>query len=383
MKKKILAALLAAASMLCTGCFDKVELESRGFVISIGVDKFSGDKKTGNRFAVTMALPNVAVLLDKGGGADKKAKSVKTESSETIAAAMKMVDSKSSQTLYYGLSKMVLISEGVLKDSALFRETIDAFERNREISRKIIVMASGEPAEEILNADVPGEPMVGLFAASYYKNNVAASTFKQDLEHVVGGLRSTGNTVIPKVEVKEKEIKLGGLAVIKDYKLAGWLDDHETRGYLLATGRADNAVIITEYNGTFVPLKVSGYRSKISFYEDVNGLNCVINVNAEGTVDEYRLAPEAESGPTAELSGADATETLTRQYQEIIADDILKVLEKFEKEFKMDGLNFKDELRKHNYKLYNAYQDVVERNFADVPVYVDARVEITSTGAIK
>ncbi len=370
-----------------TGCWDKVELENRGFVNAIGIDKFYEDKKTisfekssdgtTNRFVVSMSLPSLDSLSGKGSE-EAKNKSVKLAANETVSAAMRLVDSSSSQKIYFGHTKVTILGKEMLEDESLFRETIDALERNREISRKIIVVATEDKASSILEEDITGEPLVGMFISNFYKNNESslALAYRQDLESLIRDLRSTGCTIIPKIDIKDKEVKLGGSAIIKDFKLVGWLDDQETRGYLWLKGEAKGAQITIPYENFYIPLRVNKASSKLDFFENGESIVCTGKIKVEGSIEEFTFSNET-------LYDSKKIDALCREYEEAIKKEILNTNDFFQKQFKVDGFGFMDRIRKTNYEIFNKYRDNWNEGFQKIVLVPEVQVEITSTGSTK
>ena len=59
--------LTIVISILLTGCWDKVEINNRGFVIGLGIDKLKEEEKgeQSDRIKVSFKVPNVALLGTK------------------------------------------------------------------------------------------------------------------------------------------------------------------------------------------------------------------------------------------------------------------------------------------------------------------------------
>lgn len=391
MKKALSAALVL---IFLTGCWDKVEIENRGYVITIGIDKYqgetedkekpvyyTGEDKVNLRYTVSAALPNISELAEKGSGGEgratdgdssPKAKSVKKAASGTVFGAMNLLDAYSSQKLYYGQTKLCVVGEALLKDPEAFAEAIDSLERNNELGKRIILLATKGEASEILNADVSGEPLVGMFVSNFYKNNKYSinGTLRRDLDMVTQQLALSGNTVIPEISIDNGEIKLGGLAVIKQYELAGWLSDMETRGYLWIQKPKIGGVLTVPYENTHVPLMISGKTTKIFFREAEEALICYIDVKIDGTVEEY----------TRSSLNHEASKHLERAYEDGVRNEIIKTAEIFQNRFSVDGLGFEDKLRKDNYGLYLKYKDNFENVFQEITIEPVVKVSIKNTG---
>ena len=457
MKKLLFIILLP---LFITGCWDKVEIENRGFVIAMGIDKFgdddegkaiqlngktdppssdsedrsstkkwetdhskpkesesdhsdakktksnhanSGESESGNanskksesdsssassdtsapkasirpeaRYTVTMALPDVGALM--GTGASEDGEFIKTVAAPTVSEAIRLIDTFSSERLYFGHTKAIIFSEEVLKDENLFREALDAIERNRELSRNLLVLATFDDMNAILNAKIPGEPLIGAFIADFYrKSEGAAITFKQDLEGLTRRLRSESNAMIPILSLEggkeDAQIKLGGTAIIKDFRLSGKLNDSQTRAFMWFYGKAKGALITSEHEGIDVPMRISSSKSKTSFYEDNGRIRCLLDISLQAEVEEFDFLGVG-------LNEDNALRELSLISQNIISDEITQLFTLFRDELNVDGFGLCERLRKQDDILYARYGDEAYSLMTLVP---RVHLEITGAGVI-
>ncbi len=384
MKKKLAVAVMASLLLFQVGCFDNVELENRGFVVSIGVDKHTEESKAlgieggkeENKFLVSVALPNMAAFSGRGG--DETKKTVKQAAGKTLAQAMYFTDSFSGKKLYFGHTRLVVLGEEILKDEKLFREAIDALERNRQMNKNIIMLATRESADKILSAEV--EPMVGIYVSDFYQgsHDTAAVTFEQNLDQIIRSLRSEskGTATIPLASLEKdgKELKLGGAVVMKDFKLVGYLNDLETRGYLLAFGNGEGARLNVNYDEKDVPVFVSSNKRKL--YLDYSGgrLKCSVDVSAKGSVEEFYF------------EGQRLDENVLAHIKKSVEDEITKEVKNsfdiMQKKLKTDGFLLKDEFRKKYYNVYNEIKENWDEVYEQMEVEVKTEFEIIGTGGI-
>jgi len=268
-------------------------------------------------------------------------------------------------------------------------------------------------ADGILRLSLPGEPMLGLFMVNYYKNNgdSGSISFNKVLEKAVSDLRSTGCTLIPDIEKREdtetKEnadtnnesgddgnkgentgstdksgddkksiaITLGGSAVIKDYKLCGWLDDLETRGFEWVMGNCRDAEVTAFYENGYLPLKVYGSKPVIRFSRQNGKLVCTIHVKVSGAIHEHDF-------DDMELYAADSHK-LEPAFEQVISKEITQTADKLKDQMGADVYNFKDMLRKKNFRLYQSFDEDWQRHFREMEIIPDVKVDIISIGIIK
>ncbi len=362
MSKKtfLLCRLLACGIVLLialTGCYDGVEIENRGMVISMGIDKNSE-----GQLELSLALPNPGAMSGKGGDAENKW--VKQAAAQTITEAINLIDSESSQKLYLGHTKLIVFGRNALKDKQLVREAFDALERNRELSRKVAILATDKSAADILSAETKDQPMVGMFITSYYKNNrhSLSKTFLLDLETCIRGLRFDRTAVLPLIKLKDKELELNGAVVVKDFKQMGELDDQQTRGFLYGRGFAEGSVIVAEHKEADASLSITKCKRKFNFTQSKEQTLCTIQIDVEGEVDGFTFANEVTDDITK----------LNAEYEEKIREDVAAVVEQL-KSINADGLD----LRRNLWK--NGYKDV---KLLEIETDVSVSVNIKGTGTI-
>ncbi|MDR1541699.1 MAG: Ger(x)C family spore germination protein [Clostridiales bacterium] len=379
MKSKLKLLFPIAFLFLASGCWDKVELESRGFVVSLGIDLGGGESPF--RYSVSASLPSVNGMRDEAS--NDSSKTVKKADGPDISSALSLMGMSSSQKLYLGQARLVIFGAELLGDEERFKEAIDACERNHEIGRKIFVLSTKGKASDILEADIGEEPSAGIYIENYYRNASSSGTLKshQGLSNIISDLRSGGNTLIPEVELKYTQggdayLELGGCAAVKGFKLAGFLDSKQTRGFEWVMGDARGAEVSVPFESGNEPLSVSSGRSKIRFQEIGGNLECNVDVKVRGSIAESGFSEES-------LYDASALSKRSVKYEEAIKQEILDCAKLLQEDFGADAYGFLDMLRKRSYSAYKRVEGEWEENFKKMKIIPNVTVDIISAGAIK
>ena len=358
--RKLSALGFLLITLLLGGCWDKVELESRGFVVSLGIDE------AGGAFALAMTLPNVAAIAGKDGGGE--AKTILRTQDASLAAAMHNANAEAGQRLSYGHTKMAVFGEECLTNADMLLQATDALERNAELSRKLIILAASGNASDMLDAESPGEPLVGAFVSNYYKNNPVAR--KLDLEQLLLDLRESDCAILPRIEIDNGAPVLRGAAVLVDARLAGWLDEGEVQGLRWFDGGGEDALLSVDYDGMAVSLRVAQCTRSLSFAENESGgLVCRVRVRASGSVEGLRL------GESALLDERTQNE-LAALYADEITRELKAVFDRFQTDFRADGLHLRRELHKHAPALFRIYGEDWNAAFANMVPEVSVGVAI-------
>jgi len=375
--------LISTIILSLPSCSDASEIENRGLVIVLGIDKSSKIGDYGeNNFVVTALLPDVSGI---SGNSENK-KSIITAEGETLTTAISNADRKTSKSLYYGHAKAVVFGNSLLNDPEMLKEATDALERNRNLSRRLTILAADGNAEDIVNSDPTEESLLGIYITNFFKDNTNAAnlTVSQNLEDFISNIRTNGNAILPIITSEDGAPKIGGAYVAG---ADGWLFDSQTRGVLWIRGLGKSAVLQAEIiadelpNGVKVTFTTAKSNGKVRFTEnsDNNGLVCRINVTAEGSVSEYSLFEE-------DVSSIDLLEILETKFEDIIADDIISLADCLLGETKTDALSFREMLRKFNWNLYKKYAENDEDwkdAFPNIELEIYTDVRITNTGAVK
>jgi|GEM_PF-1407818 len=424
MVNKVLIAVVFLFAL--TGCYDKVELEDRGFIMTIGIDKYQEDdtkteveedgkknqenEKNGenfniagysekdsekseeenkdkdisvitfdneednNRFTVTINRAN----SQQEGSESSRGNSTIVANSDTIAGAINLINLYSNQHVYLGYAEAIVISESILRDPELFKEVVDTLERHKEVSREIFIVTTEGKASDSLLENLKSDKMLGMFISKFYRNNNSfgsSRVFHKNLEDLSKSLRQTGHAIIPKLATDNGNVKLNGVAVIKDFKLVDWLNGSSIKGYLWVLGKGEGITISVEANDTFVPLNINKNTKKVTFRENNDQLICEINLKINGTIEGYNFT---EVG----LFDENLLDELSRKYEEVITNEVKETFHLFQDVYMIDGFEFFEMLRKRDNDLYEKFKDLKGTPEAMV-LDINVVVEIKSIGAIK
>jgi len=358
----VLAWLCCLPLLFCTGCWDAVELQNRGFVLSIAIDR---GKKAEDHFIVHLTLPNVAALANQDG--ESKKDSVKTASGPTLAAAMKQEDSLTSEKITIAQAKLVILALDVLHDETMLRETLDYLERNQEVNRRILLMATTSNTKKVLAAKTTGNPMLGLYIAEFYKTAAsgAGATFRQDLDKFLFDMENGCGLLPVIIAEKDDDIKIGGSVLVTGGKAVKTLNEQETRGYLWARAACQGAVVSSTLDGQPTAFAVSSSKGGIALIPG-DQPQCLLTAKITGSWDEQEQA----NLPAAQ-------QELTEQ----IATEITRTTDIFQ-ENHADAYGLREIMRKHHPREYMRIEDW--NSWLDTVTYTPVvSVWVTGMGRMK
>jgi Ger(x)C family germination protein len=335
----ILIPLLSMA--LLSGCWDKVEIENRAFVVAMGIDKGENEN-----YAITLSIP----ILNKEDE-DEKPAHVNTAEGETLLAALKKLDAKNDKNLYYGQTKLVVLGTEILENKELLEAAINTLEDKLEATRRIHVVAAKSP-EKILATKPPGEILPGSYIPNMYrdKDKIGGASFTLDFERL--STKSSKVAIVPKIEAEEDELKLSGAAVLENSKKTGLLSPEELQGYLWAfCGGNQGAVITAENNSS---LAVEKHKTQITFRSAKPAPRVTIDVHVTGKL--YGNHPA--------------------NFETIIAQELSQTAHLLQTTHQTDGYNWLQLLRKKNYPLYKKHAENWDEIFPKLEIIPRVTVEI-------
>ena len=353
--------------------WDRTEMENRAFVVAIGID--AGN--SGERFEVSMSIADVAAMEGEGGAEDVAI--LRVAAGQSLACAMGQINAKISDTVYYGHTKAIVLGESILTDEGLLREVVDTLSRKNDINIKCIVMTADGHAKDILEAKPREQSLLGVYLSGFYNShnvNTAASVVKLDLEGLTDNLRDTACAVIPKVAIEDEEVVISGVAVLKDFTLAGYIPDEGMAGFLwLMENAAGAQVAVNDAAGAPITLLVQQSKSKFSFAAAGDHLLCTIKLRAEGSIEGARFMDD-------QLYDAQTMRQLQSDYADKIREEVKAILHVFQSDFGVDSFNLRNLLHKKDHRLFQAHLPWQEA-FESMVFSVDVDVLIRNAGPVK
>ncbi len=388
MNKFIKFLLIFTLIISTSSCYDKVELEDRDFVLTIGIDKYieddnkedesqdgsedssedsenqgdsEEDKQTinsreniiekgieNNRFTVTLSIPDPYAVTNHSDNIDK----IIYGHGETVISAVDKISKNSGAYLDFAQAKVLILGKSLVEDEKLFKQTLDALERNKRLSRKVLILSSEHDAKDVINAKVKDVSILGYFLANYYSNNKTTNPHSsyEGLLQLLQSLEKSGDAIIPIITIVDEELNLSNALVIKDFEWEKIMYPEDLEGYTILNSDKHSPIFITtEFEELFIPLR-STNRSIDTYisYED-NNLYYNVYIDLEGSINEFSFDEKS-------LLDSDTLANLEESFNGAIKEDILSTYYFFQ-EVGVDGLNILDKMYKDNYDLYKKYED--------------------------
>lgn len=252
--KRSFAVLLVISLILpLGGCWDRKEVETRGFVLGVAIDQVSPEEadayRTGavldkrqdfERVPVTGASPVYRMTLQfpvikrakptgptSGGGGEEAAFWNISGVGPALYAINREFNTRVSIAPFYEHMQVLVISESVARGG--IRRLLDFFFRDPEMRRRTRVFVTEQDAASVLQVKPQIEDYTPIYLERIPENDVrnARIASKVDLGVLSQNIHSGTDFVIPKVTPWGRELKVAGGTVFKGDKMVGWLSEDE------------------------------------------------------------------------------------------------------------------------------------------------------------
>lgn len=380
--KKIIVLLLCIIGVPnCAGCWDKVEVQRRAVVLSLGIDKNMKAKKSPNKYVVSYAFPNPSASSQgggQGGGGGSKAEFEVAAVGSSFFEGNRELTSRVDKDLYYADAKTIVFGKNLLKDPELFKYFIDVILRQDQFSKTASYVVVDGKAEDVVDIVPKSNPYVGDYISGILSNNQKSGKYPNGAAlDILSALVSSGNTIIPRAIKSKDEVKLNGCGVIKGFKLIGFINGDDTKDLLIARGDLSSSIYsINNKNKNFVyEMNSIKTKKKININKN-NKVSVNLIINAEGSLSEYY------DKKTTYKDGKNVN-SIQNQLNKEIKKSIEKKLKKLQKKYPVDLLGISDDLQKYHPGIWKKLQKKWDSEFKNVKISVKVKTKIRRVGNIE
>lgn len=405
MAGKRVMVLLVVLALLATqsGCWSRKEIEDLAIGTALGIDRVEVGGRPKWRVAIQIVRPGEmgAGGGQRGGGGQGKPVLLASSLGDTLEDAIINMKTRSPRQLFLAHANLIVLGERVAREGA--HEVVDIILRERDLRLRVWVLVTKGEALDILRAEpelekLPSEEMMGLITNTQPK---VSKAFVVDVKDFINQLAAPGrDAVASKVQVftpmeerptgggepqaprgMEKEVKpavrLTGAAVFRGDRLAGWMGDRETKGYLY---------VINEAEGGIIPVRIHGHQEKdISFMmtrskskitpEVRDGrIAFSVEIKAEGDLGEHQETLQIAKPGTIKSLEKDVTQEIKKMVEESIR--------MAQQDFGADIFGFGERLHKKYPKVWKEIEKDWRDIYPAVEVTVSVEAKIRRTGMI-
>ncbi|HEY3424772.1 MAG TPA: Ger(x)C family spore germination protein [Negativicutes bacterium] len=388
--------LLVGLTLFIAGCWDGKELQDRHLVIAAAIDAVEEDSNAGEQVKTLeqFAQPHgnkryrlSLQILDLSGSArqteTQSSKSPQTyvvsNTGESLLEMARDLQGQLGKTLYFEHIQSIILSEKVVKEAGLEPLT-DWFRRESEFrSRTKVLITSGE-ARLLLEYKPPNGEVGGMFfanSARLFARNIHLPG-QTDMGFMSQMLDNNARVIIPRIELADDVVKLGGLAVFKHGQLAGYLDEYATQGSELAAGLEKSAVITIvcpEDPNKIISYELFRHDTKMMPQVEGDQIFFTVDIRMEGNISENQCNRQAD------IHNPETIHNLERLFAEEVKNNIVYAYRSYQT-LGVDGFDFAAKLKAHKPKVWSKVKGNWEEVLPTIPLVISVNVMLHE-GAVR
>lgn len=381
---------------LLSGCWDYMDLDKRGYILGVGIDK-ADPTQFGNQFiyapmesgppkyAYTVQVPIIARAQSRpsgqGGGSSSRDKTWLIEMyGNSFFEVNREYVTRLDYPPFYAHLQAIVINETVAREG--ITAPLDLFIRDAEIRRRTTIFITPSKATDVLKVSPKVDDYSGIYLNRLRTGSKRTSRIlhKTDLGLVAQSLHTGSDFVVPRVIPDREEIKNAGAAVFKKDKMVGWLDEIKT-AYLKwirdAVKGGTVAVALDEEGKKSVTLEIKKVKTKMQ--PKVNGDKITIILN---TTASFHIA-EVTSDLIIDAYDTVFIKKVEKLAEIKIKEEIEKTIKYVQKEFGADVFEFHLALKRHEPDVWDNVKENWHDVFPSVKSEVQVKVKIDQIGLTK
>ncbi len=388
MKNKVLNLILVLSlALLLTGCWDRIEIDRRAFVSTIGIDVGSDvDKKESlsedvdinnykdmNMVKITYGFPDLRHMDTQKGTTEGL--SLTVDGYSPTDAYFKAA-SMSSRSLHFGHSKLLLLSNKVFDYPELEKEILDYIEREPNLNRSIIMAIVKGNTEDYIKVKPMMEDGIDSYITNLLGNSRITGTISPiTLTKYIDMVKSKSISMLPVFDLKsEDEIELEGVAVIENNKIKAYLNNNEIENVQILRSDIGSSKKVVTSGGHPIDYYIETVDSNLDIKYIDNKLHLKYSIFTEGDLAGYYTdAKEIEAKDIKILE-----EELNTQMEK----ELLEVAYRTKNDLKLDVLEIEDKVKKYHYKLWESIKDNWSEEFQKAEISIIVKNQIRTVGII-
>ncbi|MEW8958124.1 Spore germination protein B3 [Moorella humiferrea] len=406
LRRALLYFFLVLVSFFLTGCWSRHEIEELAIIAAVALDAAPGDQV---RLSVYVIIPRTVAggpsMGGGGGGEPARAGEVFSATGSDFLQAARRLEEMVPRRLLWSQNRVLILGEELARRGLSY---LDFFTRERQMRLTTPVLITQGEGRKVLELPPGVELTTGAILTGIQRNR---TTFKIELKDLLAMWEAPGdNPVLPQVvmtptpELESQEVKSGGdtggkdggqkgeeekkppeavaikgAGAFRDDRLAGWLDEKETKGLMWLRGEVQEGVItvkLPDRGGD----KGTGQASVI-FHR--------AGTQVKPLVEGNRLTFNIEIGGQCELAEAlinldpDRPEDLLAIQEAVnraVEERVLAAIRKAQQEFQADIFGFGETLHRSNVRYWRQVQDHWNEEFSRAQIQVKINLHLSRLG---
>lgn len=387
-RRAVAAACASLLALLLAGCWDRRELNELGISMAMGIDR------AGDQYEVTVQVVQPGEVTQKDGQSGRAPVTVYKASGATLFEALRRMTNDSPRKIYSSHLRFAIFGEEAARQG--IGDALDLLSRDNELRTDFyLLVAKGTTAENVLDILTPMEKIPankvyrsidmsernGGFTAAVSLDEFISVYVSDGKEPTVGGVEVAGSDEAGRFRENVKTIRPAarilnaGLAVFREDKLVGWLDEAESRGYNIVVGNVKKAVDhVACPQGGNVALEWVDSTSKLRGSVRNGAPRLKVDVRVEENIGEVQCA--------LDLNRSSDIRELERRAEQRVEELARQAVEAMQKTYGSDVFGFGEAIHRSDPRAWRSLKKDWEEAFKSARVDVKATVKIRRSGTI-
>lgn len=413
-QRQILVGLLLTLVLpLLAGCWSRHEIEDLAIISAIALDAAPGGQV---RLSIFVVIPRVAgggsAAGGGGGGEPRKVGEIISATGSDFSQAARRLEALTPRRLFFAQNRALIIGEELAGRGLHY---LDLFSRERQMRLTMPVFITRGEARKVLELPPGIELAPGTILSGILRNK---TTFKVELKDLLAMWEAPGdNPVLPEVvltptpdqesgetgggsdqggkgsgqggkpEKPPEAVAIKGAGAFRHDRLAGWLDEKETSGFMWLRGEVKEGVVTVP-----LPSQGQGYGGD-SGQGPAGGLASImfhrISTNTQARVEGQQVVFQVEIRGHGDLMETTVNLNLDDQGQllaiqqavnKTVEERTLAVLGKAQKELRSDIFGYGETLHRSNVRYWRQVADRWNEEFTRARVEIKVNISIGRMG---
>jgi spore germination protein KC len=389
--------LLLGLTLFIAGCWDGKELQDRHLVIAAAIDAVEEDPNAGqqvrtleqfaqphgnNRYRLSLQILDLTASSQQTETQSLKPPQtyVVSNTGESLLEMARDLQGQLGKTLYFEHIQSIILSEKVVKEAGLV-PLVDWFRRESEFRSQMKILITSGEARLLLEYKPPnGEPGGMFFANStrLFAKNIHVPG-QNDMGFMSKMLDNNARVIIPRIELADDVVKLGGLAVFKHGQLAGYLDEYATQGSEFAAGLEKSAIILIECPenpNNVMTFELFRHDTRMTPQVDGDQIFFTVDINMEGSISENQCSRQAD------IQDPETIRKLERLFAEEVKNNIAYAYRSYQI-LGVDGFALAAKLKAHKPKVWSKVEGKWDEVLPTIPLVISVNVMLREGGVRK
>jgi spore germination protein KC len=377
-------------SLTMSGCWSRMELNELGIVIGLGIDK----KKDGH-FGVSVQVVDPSEVAEGQGGSGRTPVTMFEAEDNTIIGALRKMTTVSPRRIYFSHLRILVLGEELARSG--IGDIMDFLYRSQELRPDYyVIVAKDATAREALKVLTPLNklPADYMYSSLHISERLWAPTSTTTTNLLLRTLLNPGkellltgvrlherNDILPDSLDNVEQIatpnylKFSGLAIFKEDKLVGWLNESNSKGYNFVVDKVRTTIGDMDCpNGGTMALEVIRTESRMQSGMKDGRPYGSIKVASEAII------PEAEC--SLDFSKQQTIKAIELEAEHRMVENMMQTIHLAQKTYRSDIFGFGYAFHRSNRREWSKLKGDWNEQFAAMPITITADIKVRGVGTM-